>query len=252
VQQGSGSARVARVGEIEPIAVAGILYQPLRRALGVRAFGINAYIARAQGDRLIEPHDEMGTGSGGHEEAYIVLSGRATFSVDGEEIDAPAGTIVFVPDVRARRSAVAAEADTVAVVVGGPADRALPVSAFEYWFAAEGPFRDGDYRRAIEIAAAGFEHWPDHPMIHYQLACYHALAGDRDEALTHLARATEGDPRAKEWARADRDLDPIRDDARFAAAIAVRAPRRTASVTALQSALDAALGEVPAAAIFRA
>jgi tetratricopeptide (TPR) repeat protein len=120
----------------------------------------------------------------------------------------------------------ACSADTVAVVVGGPADRPLPVSAFEYWFAAEQPFRDGDYRRAIEIAAEGFEHWPDHPMIHYQLACYHALAGDRDEALTHLERAAERDPRAKEWARDDRDLDPIRDDARFAAAIAVRAPRR--------------------------
>src|SRR5262245_37253058 len=120
-------ARVVRIDEVEPVAVAGGLYHPLRRALGVRAFGINAYSAREAGDQLIETHDETGSGSGGQEEAYLVVSGRATFTVGDEEIDAPAGTIVFLPDVAEKRGAVAAEPDTVAIVVGGPTDRPLPV-----------------------------------------------------------------------------------------------------------------------------
>ncbi|HEY3183307.1 MAG TPA: hypothetical protein VGJ77_10755 [Gaiellaceae bacterium] len=215
-----GPARVARLDEIEPVPVAGGLYHPIRRALGVRAFGINAFSARAAGDQLIEPHDETGTGSGGQEEAYVVVSGRATFTVGGEEIDAPAGTIVFVPDVAAKRSAVAEEAGTTALVVGGPADRPLPVSPFEYWFVAEGPYREGDFKRAIEIASEGFEQWPDHPTIHFQLACYYARDGQTDAAFEHLARACARDARAKEWARTDHDFDAIRDDPRFAEAVA--------------------------------
>ena len=209
---------VTRLSEIEPIPVAGGLYHPVRRTLGVRAFGINAYSARSAGDQLIEPHDETGTGAGAQEELYAVLSGRATFTVDGEEHDAPEGTLVFVPDVASKRSAVATEPDTTVLVVGGPADRPLPVSPFEYWFVAEGPYRRGEYRQAVEIASAGFEEWPDHPVIHFQLACYEALDGRHDEALGHLEQACARDPRAKEWAQGDRDLDAIRDDPRFAAA----------------------------------
>jgi tetratricopeptide (TPR) repeat protein len=215
-----GSARVARLDEIEPVPVAGGLFRPVRRELGVRAFGINAYSARQPGDQLIESHDETGSGSGGQEEAYVVVSGHARFTVSGQEVDAPSGTIVFVPDVTTKRSAVAVDAGTTALVVGGPADRPLPVSPFEYWFVAEGPYREGDYRSAIEIAAEGFEQWPEHPTIHFQLACYHALEGDTDAALEHLAKACAGDPRAKEWARTDHDFDAIRDDPRFEEAVA--------------------------------
>jgi tetratricopeptide (TPR) repeat protein len=209
------SVRVTRLHDVTPITVGGGLFHAVRRTLGVRAFGINAYTARAVGDQLIEEHDETGAGSGGHEEVYAVIAGRARFTVDGEDVDAPAGTFVFVPDVSSRRSAVAVEPETVALVVGAPADRPLPVSPFEFYFVAEAPYLAGDYARAIEIAAEGLDQWPDHPVIHYQLACYHALAGDRDEALEHLERAAAADPRVKEWARTDDDFGAVRDDARF-------------------------------------
>jgi tetratricopeptide (TPR) repeat protein len=212
-----GSVRVLRLDEIEPIRVAGGRYLPLRRLLGVRAFGINAYTASSVGDQLIEEHDETGAGSGHQEEAYIVVSGRALFTVGGKEIDAPAGTVVFIGDIAARRSAVAVETGTTAIVVGGPADRPLAASPFEYWFVAEAPYQRGDYRAAIAIAAEGLEQWPDHPVIHYQLACYHALAGDPEHALDHFEQAIAGDPRVREWAASDSDLDSLRDDPRFAA-----------------------------------
>ncbi len=52
-------------------------WRPIRRALGVTAFGINAYTADAEGDELIETHDENSVGAGRHEELYVVLSGEA-------------------------------------------------------------------------------------------------------------------------------------------------------------------------------
>ena len=214
--QEENGARVARLSRAAAISVAGGLYQPLRRQLGVRAFGINAYFAAKAGDQLIEPHDESGSGAGGHAEAYLVVSGRATFVVDGAEIDAPAGTVVYVPGLRTRREAQAVEDDTSVVVIGGPADRELPISPFEFWFTAEGPYNEGDYARAIEIVSEGLELWPEHPSMLYQLSCYHALSGDTDEAIGYLERAVARSPQVREWARGDRDLDSVRSDPRFA------------------------------------
>ena len=213
------TVRVTRVSESEAIAVAGGLYQPIRRALDVRAFGINAYFARQAGDQLIEKHDETGSGAGGHAELYLVLSGHASFTVDGKEIDAPVGTIVFLPDPTSNREATATEDATSALVIGGPADSELPVSPFEFWFTAEGPYKEGDYAKAIEIVSAGLEEWPEHPHMLYQLACYHALAGDREKALDCFGRACAGSAKPEEWQAGDADLDSIRDDPRFAAAL---------------------------------
>jgi tetratricopeptide (TPR) repeat protein len=191
------------------------LFHPVRHALGVRAFGVNAYSARAPGDHLIEPHDETGPGSGGQEELYLVTAGRAAFTVDDQEIDAPVGTLVFVPSLTSTRSAVAAEAGTTVLVIGGPADRPLPVSPFEYWYRAQGPAQRGDFEQAIAIASEGLGQWPDHGQIHYQLACFHALGGRREAALEHLARAVDDQPRTKAWARDDEELDLLRGDPEF-------------------------------------
>jgi tetratricopeptide (TPR) repeat protein len=218
--QEHGSARVTRVSESDAIAVAGGLYQPIRRTLDVRAFGVNAYFAPHAGDQLIEKHSETGSGAGGHAELYVVLSGHATFSVDGEKIDAPAGTIVFVPEPASKREATATEDGTSALVVGGPADRKLPASPFEFWFTAQAPYNAGDYAQAIEIVSAGLEEWPEHPTMLYQLACYYALAGDREQAIDHIERACAGSTKPTEWQEGDSDLDSIRDDPRYVAAVA--------------------------------
>ena len=190
-------------------------WRPVRRRLGVRAFGINAFTADEAGDELIGPHAETSASAGGHEELYVVLTGHAAFTVAGQEIDAPAGTLVFVPDLAATRGAVARKPATTVLVIGAPPGNAFPGSPWEYWYAADPFFVAGDYARAVEIASEGLEDWPDHGNLNYQLACYHAQAGNRDEALHHLRRAVAGDPRAREWAADDSDLDPIRDDPQF-------------------------------------
>ena len=208
------SFRVARLDEIEPIAVAGVSWVPLRRTLGVTAFGINAYRASA-GEHVVEPHDETGSGAGKHEELYLVVSGQARFVVGGEEIAAAAGTLVFVHDRAARREAVALEDGTTVVVAGGEAGTITP-SPWEHFFAAEPAYDDGDYERAIEIASAGLADHPENVSLNYQLACYHALAGHREEAVRFIRRAAETDAEAvRRWAAADSDLDAIRDHSAF-------------------------------------
>jgi tetratricopeptide (TPR) repeat protein len=210
----SDAFRVAHLDELDRIEVAGGQYRPIRRRLGVRAFGINAYTAAKAGDQVVEHHHE-GTGSGRQEELYLVFAGHAEFTVGDETIDAPAGTMVCIPDVDARRGAVAKADATTVLVVGGPADRPIPTSPFEYWFAAEAPYNAGDYERAVEVASAGLAEWPDSGQLNYQLACFHALAGHREQALERLAVAVANEPRAAEWAAGDSDLDSIRDDPAF-------------------------------------
>ncbi|HEY7620182.1 MAG TPA: tetratricopeptide repeat protein [Solirubrobacteraceae bacterium] len=178
--------------------------------LDATGFGVAAWTAAAAGDELIERHDETTSGAGDpHEELYVVLQGRATFTVDGEEIDAPAGTSLLV-EVGTMRSAVAADAGTTVLAIGGKAGAALPPSPFEHYYAAQPAYDAGDYDRAVEIASAALADWPDHPMVHYQLACYHALAGRLDEARRSLDIAFAGDERTRAWAAEDEDLAALR------------------------------------------
>src|SRR5919199_5390358 len=109
----AGPDRGPGIGELKPV----------RRHLGIEAFGANARVAREAGEVLVMPHDERADGpygTDGHEELYIVLRGHAMFTVDGREVDAPAGTLVFVRDPAAVRSAVAREAGTPGAGGGAP------------------------------------------------------------------------------------------------------------------------------------
>jgi hypothetical protein len=214
-----GSARVTRVDPAAAISIAGGLYQPIRHTLGVRAFGVNAYFAPHVNEQLIERHDESGPGAGRHAELYVMLSGAASFVVDGVDIEAPAGTLVFVPDPVSTREAKASADGTSCLVVSGPADRELPISPFEYWFRAEKPYSEGDYESAIEIVSRGLSEWPEHPTMLYQLACYHALAGHSESALDCFERAAARSPEVREWQADDSDLDSIRRQPRFLAAL---------------------------------
>jgi tetratricopeptide (TPR) repeat protein len=182
------------------------VYRPIRRALGVSAFGVNAY--SADEGWVLEPHDEAKTND---EELYLVFSGRAAFVVDGETLDAPAGTLVLVPPA-AHREARAVEPGTVVFAVGAKEGAAGPISPWEYWRAAEPAYRAGDYARAYEIASEGLAEHPDNGSLHYNLACYLALDGQLDRAREHLEKAFAGDPRAREWAAGDEDLAALRTD----------------------------------------
>jgi mannose-6-phosphate isomerase-like protein (cupin superfamily) len=207
-REGEGWKSV-RLDEIEPIPVVGgtLLWRPLRRTLDVGAFGINAYTAPNAGDDVVEEHTEK---LYGHEEIYLVLSGRATFTLDGETLDAPAGTAVFLRDPSVKRHARAEEPDTAVLAIGGPRDEAYRPSAWEHAFAAEKHRVSGDYEAmAVEIAA-GLEQNPGDASLLYDLGCAEALAGRLDDALGHVSRALELKPEWNEHASKDPDLVEIR------------------------------------------
>ncbi len=105
----------------------------VRRHFGVQACGVNAAVGNA-GDEMIEEHheaDDEQNETNGHEELFAVMTGHAIFTVDGEEIDAPAGMIVFVRDPALLRAARATADDTTIFMVGGPAGLPYTVSRWE-------------------------------------------------------------------------------------------------------------------------
>jgi len=128
---------VAHMAEIPSLWMSGKEapeWKPVRHYLGVRAFGVNAYVARATGDDIVHEHDERAaenTVEQEHEELYFVVRGHATFTVAGETLDAPEGTFVFVRDPGVLRSAVARAADTVVLAVGAQPGVPFAVSPWE-------------------------------------------------------------------------------------------------------------------------
>jgi hypothetical protein len=213
---------VVQLAELDriPVGEHGLLWRPVRRRLGIEAFGVNAYSADEAGQEVVEHHDETGSGAGKHEELYVVIRGRATFTLDEETIEAPTGSFVFVRERAVKRGARADEPGTTVLALGGKPGEAFEVSPWEYYFAAIPAFRDKDYAQGIEIVRQGLEHYPDNPSVLYTLACLESLNGDTDSALEHLGHCIAREPRIANWAREDSDLDPIRDDPRFESAIA--------------------------------
>jgi hypothetical protein len=206
--------RIKHITDITPIPVAGVGYRLVRRELGITAFGINAFTADA-GQQLIEEHDEKGSGAGGHEELYVIIAGHARFTIDGAEHDAPAGTLVFLPDPESRRTATALADGTTAIAVGGAPGEPYRVSPWEPTFAAK-PLADaGDPGAAADLMLEVLADHPGNASVLYNTACFEALAGRREDALAHLREAVELDSETRAWAATDEDFDSIRDAPEF-------------------------------------
>jgi tetratricopeptide (TPR) repeat protein len=208
----------ARLDEFERLPAFGQhgVWRPVRHHFGIEGFGINAYSADQPGDRVIEEHDELGAaGAGRHQELYVVLTGRASFVLDGEDVDAPAGTFVFIGEPDVVRGAVAAEAATTVLAIGARPGHAFTVSPWEYRFRAQAI--GGAEGFAILDEAA--ERFPDNATVPFDRAALHALAGQREEALDALRRAVELDPAARAWAAQDDDFSSLRGDPEFEALV---------------------------------
>jgi tetratricopeptide (TPR) repeat protein len=211
--------RVMRLDEVEGYAEEGRpRWHMIRSVLGIESFGINAWRATEAGQAIIGDHDEVGPGAGGHEELYLVLSGRATFTLDGERVPAPAGSIVFVKDPHVRRSAVADEAATEILVIGGRPGVAFTESPWERSAEALRFWTTGEWDRAIEILEAQLAEDPLNPNVLYNLACAESRGGRAEAAIGHLRRAVELAPQFAALAREDTDLAPIRAADGFPAA----------------------------------
>lgn len=199
-----------RLDEIDPIPVAGdtLLWRPLRKTLDVGAFGINAYVAPRRGDDVVEEHTESTLR---HEEVYVVLTGRATFTLGDDTLDAPAGSVVFIRDPEMKRHARAEEDGTQVLAIGGPRGEGYTPSAWEDLFLAERHRAAGDYDAYVTALAEARAQRTDHAGTLYNLACAEALAGRPDEALEHLRLALEIQPEMRDWAAKDEDFASVRD-----------------------------------------
>jgi hypothetical protein len=189
---------------------------PVREHFGIHSFGVNAYTASEDGT-LISEHVESGSGQ---EELYIVLDGSATFEIDGETIDAPAGTFVFAPPESRRK---ATGEGTVLALGATPGQVYQAIDWGEAWtfhrdsLAAYGEQR---YADALDAVRAGLERKPDHPGLNYNYACFATLTGETGDAtFDHLRRSVEGYPPFREQARRDDDFATVRDDPRFEEAL---------------------------------
>jgi quercetin dioxygenase-like cupin family protein len=205
---------VAHLDELDrfPVDDEGLLWRPVRRRLGITAFGTNAYTAEKGDERVVEEHYEKD----GHDELYFVASGRATFVLGDDEIDAPAGTFVHA-EPGTKRGAVATEPNTTVLAIGAKPGATHVISKWEEIFVAFGHYRNGDESAAREHLTDFVEQNPGEWQGHYNLACFEALTKNRAGAIERLNRAIELDPQAKEYAAKDEDFDWLRDDPEFPA-----------------------------------
>ncbi len=197
---------VTRLDEIER-AGSRKHWTQIRAHFGIEAFGINAWTGGG-GEGLINDHNESDSGQ---QELYFVLTGRATFTIDGEEVDAPAGTFVYAGDPATQRQAVAAELDTTVLALGAKPGEAYRVLGWELTSEAFPLFGEERYEEAYAILSKANEQHPDTPGVLYNLACAEARLGKNEEAVEHLRRALELYDGFAPIARDDPDLEPIRD-----------------------------------------
>jgi hypothetical protein len=195
--------RAVHIDELEAIPWPGaeVIWRPLRHAVETTIVGMAAFTAARVDDDVVEPHRETEDGTG-HEEVYVVLRGRATFTLEGETLDAPAGTVVRVnPDVH--RHAVAAEPDTAVLALGNhPSFK--PTSS--EWIERARPHIRSDPQRARAIIDDLRVQRPDSPGLPIAEALLAVGRGDRAAAREALSRA---DPRYRDALLADPDLGEL-------------------------------------------
>jgi tetratricopeptide (TPR) repeat protein len=204
---------VAHLDEIDEISDGRAPARPVRHHLGITAFGINAWTGREAGDRIINEHDEADDVDQ-QEELYLVQAGRARFELDGEQVDAPAGTFVFVrPSVK--RTAFAEEPETTIVAIGATPGKAYEVFGWEAWSPLHPLYQSGQYAEAADRGREVIEAHPEYAGVAYNVACVESLAGRKEDAIQHLRQAIDGSDRFRSLAVGDSDFDAIRDEPAF-------------------------------------
>jgi mannose-6-phosphate isomerase-like protein (cupin superfamily) len=189
---------------------------PVREHLGMQAFGVNAFTTGDDGT-LINEHDEAASGQ---QELYLVLDGNATFEIDGETVEAPAGTFLFVPPESRRRATGNGTVLAVGAKVGEPYQAIDWGNAWPYHSESMKAYGEQRYADALAAVRGGLEQAPEHPGLHYNYACFATLAGETgDETFGHLQRSVELYPSFRDQARTDDDFNAVREDPRFEEAL---------------------------------
>ena len=171
-----------------PVNGGEFVWRPVRRRFGISAFGSNAYSAEKAGQRVIEEHFERD----GHEEMYVVLRGRATFTLGDDELDAGPGHARLRP-ARARGAARSRRRTTRSC---SPSARSPASSSSRRRGRTSSPRTRTPSRAsstaARELVQEAIERSPDAWQGYYNSACIEARFGDPDDgdrAAEALGRA---------------------------------------------------------------
>ena len=203
---------VAHLDDIEELPDAGCHYRPIRHHLGITAFGVTAWTAHAAGDTVINEHDEGDPTA--DQELFLVLRGRATFDIDGDRVEAPAGTFVFAPPHTKRTASATQDGPTIILVEGTPG-QGYDARGWELWAPLAPLYQAGGYAEVADRLADVVAASPQYPMLFFNLACCESQCGRTSDALEHLRRAIEMSEEFRASAKTDSDLDPIRDEPAF-------------------------------------
>jgi len=203
---------VAHLDDIEEFDDAGCHYRPIRHHLGITAFGVTAWTARAAGELVINEHDEGDPTA--DQELFLVLRGHAVFELDGDRVDAPAGTLVFAPP-HIKRTASATQEGTTIIALEGTPGKAYEARGWELWAPLAPLYFAGAYAEVADRLGALVAASPQYPMLFFNLACCESRCGRTQDALNHLRHAIEMSEEFRASAKADSDLDPIRDEPAF-------------------------------------
>ena len=204
------SYRIAIIDDLQDIPYRQDTHmRPVRHHLGITAFGTNAWTAANEGDRLLPEHRE----DEGNEELYVVLRGRARFEIDGESLDASAGTLVFV-EPESNRTAFAEDAGTTVLAIGSRVGQPYEVGGWEVWAEFHPAYEAGDYDGVVDRARETVEA-SEYAAPLYNLACCEALAGRKEDAIGHLRVAFERRQSLRDLAKEDTDLNPLQDEPAF-------------------------------------
>lgn len=211
---------VAHLDDIEEVDDGRCPWRSVRHHFGISSFGVNAWTGHEAGDRIINEHDEA-DGGDSQEELYLVQQGRARFELDGERVDAPAGTFVFAPP-GVKRTAFAEEWETTIVALGGTPGKAYEVFGWEVWGPLRRFYDSGEYAEAADRGRELVDAHPEYPGLLYNVACCESLAGQSADAIEHLRLSIDRSEQFRSLAADDSDFDPIREESGFQELVGTR------------------------------
>jgi len=204
---------VSGLEDIDTLADGRYRYRPVRHHFGITSFGVTAWVGAAAGDPIINDYDED---SAPAEELFVVVSGRAIFEIDGENVEATAGTLVFT-EPGTPRTAVAAEPATTILVLDGAPGKMYDATGWELWAPLRPLYDKGEHTELSARLRALIADNPQYPMLVYNLACSESLSGHTTEAIDDLRRAIGASEKHRADAREDSDFDPVREEPSFKA-----------------------------------
>lgn len=151
------------------------------------------------------------------------LSDDARFQAAFAQLPPAENTMVFF-DMQALLKPLHGFIDTVIGIAEAPNDvnrnTGMGAEAGQLNVQALSAYRRGDVQEALDLTKQAYEISPKSSIVLYNLACFNALVGKKHEALAWLERAVEGGFHAPRKISSDSDLDSLRDEPKYKAALA--------------------------------